>query len=102
MVVVTPELVTIIASSAAALLALVVKKARCFARRMNGRWSYGVGFTEAKIIPEVEQDIHIQLGGRQPIVSGVSSDSTSSASSWRRALSPLTDGLASRKLTSVK
>ena len=102
MLVLTPEIATIIASSTAALLALVIKKARCFARRMNGRWSYGVGFTEAKIIPEFEQDIHIQLGGRQPIVSGVSSDSTSSASSWRRALSPLTDGLASRKLTSGK
>ena len=101
MLVITPEIATIVAS-AVGLLGLIVKKARCFARRVNGRWSYGAGFTEAKIIPEFQQDIHIQLGGRQPIVSGVSSDSTSSASSWRRALSPLADGLASRKLTSGK
>ena len=101
MVVITPEVATIIASSAAALLALVIKKARCFARRVNNRWSYGVGFTESKLIPEFQDDIHIQLGGqRQPHVSGVSSDSSST--SWRRALSPLTDGLASRKLTSGK
>ena len=99
MVVVTPELVTIVVSSAAALLVVVVKKVRCFARRVNNRWSYGMGFTDAKLIPEFQDDIQIQLGGgrRSPHLSGVSSDSSSS-SSWRRALSPLTDGLASRKL----
>ena len=97
MLVLTPEIATIIAS-AVGLLGLIVKKARCFARRVNGRWSYGMGFTESKIVPEFQQDIHIQLGGqRQPIVSGVSSDPTSSLSSWRRALSPLADGLATRK-----
>ena len=59
MVVVTPELVTIVVSSAAALLVVVAKKVRCFARRVNNRWSYGMGFTDAKLIPEFQEDIHI-------------------------------------------
>ena len=92
----TPELAGLVAS-ALGLLGLVVKKARCFARRVNGRWSCGAGFTERSLIPEFQQDIHIQLGGqRQPIVSGVSSDPTP-LSSWRRALKLPADGLTNRK-----
>jgi hypothetical protein len=101
MLVLTPEIATIIASSAAALLVVVVKKVRCFARRVNNRWSYGVGFTDSKLIPEFQEDIQLGGGRRGPQLSGVSSDSSSS-SYWRRALSPFTDGLASRKLTSAK
>ena len=98
---ITPELAGLIGTSLG-LLGLIMRKARCFARRIGGKWSYGAGFTESKLIPEFQQDIHIQLGGqRQPIVSGVSSDPTP-LSNWRRALSPLADGLASRKLTSGK
>jgi len=56
-----------------------------------------MGFTESKIVPEFQQDIHIQLGGqRQPIVSGVSSDPTP-LSSWRKTLNLPADGLAGRK-----
>jgi|AntRauTorckE5430_2_1112549.scaffolds.fasta_scaffold05909_2 beta-lactamase regulating signal transducer with metallopeptidase domain len=90
MVVVTPELVTIVVSSAAALLVVVVKKVRCFVRRVNNRWSYGMGFTDSKLIPE------FQGGRRSPQLSGVSSDSSSS-STWRRAISPLTGKLTSAK-----
>jgi len=93
---VTPEIATIIAS-AVGLLGLIVKKARCFARRVNGRWSYGAGFTEGRLIPEIKQDINIQMGYQpSPTVTGVSSDPTP-LSSWRRALKLPADGLSNRK-----
>jgi len=92
----TPEIATLIAS-AVGLLGLVVKKARCFARRVNGRWSYGAGFTENKIVPEFQQDIHIQLGGRiEPIITGFSSDPTP-LTAWRKALQLPVGGLSNRK-----
>ena len=91
---VTPEIATIIAS-AVGLLGLIVKKARCFARRVNGRWSYGAGFTEGRLIPEIKQDINIQMGYQpSPTITGVSSDPLST---WRRALKLPADGLSNRK-----
>ena len=94
---ITPELAGLIGTSLG-LLGLIMRKARCFARRIGGKWSYGAGFTESKLIPEFQQDIHIQVGGqRPPVVSGVSSPPLSN---WR--LHPLADGLANRKLTSGK
>ena len=92
----TPEMAGLVAS-ALGLLGLVVKKARCFARRVNGRWSYGAGFTERQIVPELQQDIHIQMGyQREPIITGVSSDPTP-FSAFRRALKFPADGLSNRK-----
>ena len=93
---ITPEIATLFAS-AVGLLGLIVKKARCFARRVNGHWSYGAGFTENKIVPEFQQDIHIQLGGRiEPIITGVSSDPTP-LTAWRKALQLPVGGLSNRK-----
>jgi hypothetical protein len=44
----TPEIATLIAS-AVGLLGLIAKKVRCFARRVNGHWSYGAGFTDSTL-----------------------------------------------------
>ena len=52
----TPEVVGI-AASALGLLGLLARKARCFARRVRGRFEYGVGFTDRSIVPEISDDI---------------------------------------------
>jgi hypothetical protein len=72
----TPELAGILAS-AMGLFGLIVRKARCFARRVGGKWQYGVGFSEKVLIPEIKQDINIQMGyQRPPVITDVSSDPT--------------------------
>ena len=54
--IITPEVVGI-AASTLGLLGLLARKARCFARRVRGRFEYGVGFTDRSIVPEISDDI---------------------------------------------
>ena len=83
--IITPEIAGV-AASAMGLLGLIFRKARCFARRVSGRWQYGVGFTDRSIVPEISHDINIRCGSPgPPIITGVSSDPTP-LSSWKRAL----------------
>ena len=71
---VTPEIATLLAG-AVGFLGIIVRKARCFVRRVNGSWSYGAGFTDGRIIPEPKQDITIQMGYQlSPPIARASSD----------------------------
>ena len=94
--IITPEIAGI-AASAMGLLGLIARKARCIARRVGGRWQYGIGFTDRSIVPEISHDINIQCAfPGPPIITGVSSDPTP-LSSWRRALKLPVEGLSNRK-----
>ena len=86
----TPEVVGI-AASAIGLLGLLARKARCFARRVKGRFEYGVGFTDRSILPEISDDIkYYRCACRALPIIDKGIDGVRSApigpSSWRKAL----------------
>ena len=86
----TPEVVGI-AASAIGLLGLLARKARCFARRVKGRFEYGVGFTDRSILPEISDDIkYYRCACRALPIIDKGIDGVRSApiglNSWRRAL----------------
>ena len=85
---ITPEVVGI-AASTIGLLGLLARKARCFARRIRGRFEYGVGFTDRSIVPEISDDIKWHRCACRPIpiidggIDGVRS-APIGVNSWRR------------------
>ena len=48
--VVSPEILGL-AASVVGVLGLILRKARCFVRRVSGRWDGGIGFCDATILP---------------------------------------------------
>ena len=50
MVVLTPE-VAGLAASAFGVLGLILRKARCFLRRVGNSWDGGIGFCDSTIVP---------------------------------------------------
>jgi len=81
-------------ASVLGLLGLVARKARCFARRVGGKWQYGVGFSENVTFQEIKQDVNIQLGcRREPVVQSEPTPLTA----WGRALQLPVGGLSNRK-----
>ena len=93
--IVTPEIAGLFAS-VLGLLGLVARKARCFARRVGGKWQYGVGFSEKVTFQEIKQDVNIQLGCRREPVTKVQSD-PAPLTAWGRALQLPVGGLSNRK-----
>ena len=62
----TPEVAGIVAS-AMGLIGLIARKARCFIRRVSGRWDCGIGFTDGRITPEISREVKICVCQHPPI-----------------------------------
>ena len=83
--IITPEIAGIVAS-AMGLVGLIARKARCFIRRVSGRWDCGIGFTDGRITPEISPEVKICVCQHRPITTdGISAPMP--LSSLRRVLS---------------